>query len=105
MGSKHKNQMSGYIALANAVIRQAAKDYRDALRMLRRRPTDGRALMVKRDSEKFFKSGWFMQLTNINGVWLMEAIRKEYGYHEDQGVFEEGKTPKRQGRSNTGDAG
>lgn len=83
MGRKHKNLTSGYEALAAAIVQQAAKDYRDALKMLSRHPGEARALMRRKDCEKFFRSGWFMQLTDIDGVWLMEAIRKEYGYYED----------------------
>lgn len=61
--------MDGYKELANAIILQAAKDYRKALKHDER----GR----KREIEKFFRSEWFSILTNISGEMLIQKLRAE----------------------------
>lgn len=61
--------MNGYKELANAIILQAAKDYRKALKY------DERG--HKREIEKFFRSGWFSILTNVSGEMLIQKLRAE----------------------------
>ena len=51
-----------YRTLANAIIVQAAKDYRKALRQLRRNPRYETARNEKNDVERFFHSEWFHYL-------------------------------------------
>ena len=58
-----------YEDLANAIITQAANDYRNELR--RAKKSHLKAL------EKFFVSEWFSILTKADGVEIMNAIRKE----------------------------
>lgn len=63
--------------LANAIILQAVKDYRTALRGL---PLNGKSsTAVIADCERFFRSDWYRQLTNVDGEYLIINIRKEYG--------------------------
>lgn len=61
--------MDGYKEFANAIILQAVKDYRKALKYDER----GR----KREIEKFFRSSWFSVLTNISGEILIQKLRAE----------------------------
>lgn len=61
--------MDGYKELANAIILQAVKDYRKALKHDER----GR----KREIEKFFRSEWFSILTSISGEMLIQKLRAE----------------------------
>lgn len=61
--------MDGYELLAEAVILQAVKDYRKALKYDER----GR----KREIERFFRSGWFSILTNLSGEMLIRKLRAE----------------------------
>lgn len=83
--------------LAAAIVIQAVKDYRSALHYLRRHPhtPDLDTKEAKEDEQKrklrnkivekenardeieqFFCSGWFMELTDLNGKALMEKIRR-----------------------------
>lgn len=63
--------------LANAIILQAVKDYRKALKGY---SIDGRnCSSVVSECERFFRSEWFRVLTNVNGEYLITRIRKEYG--------------------------
>lgn len=88
--------MEPYENLVNAIILQAVKDYRKALRFLKRHPhtpdldTDEavldkrksslRAMIIKKENERddiecFFRSGWFEALSNLNGVALLDKVR------------------------------
>lgn len=81
--SKHSTySMTGYEALANSIVAQAAKDYRKALEKLKRNPRYSSALRDKADCESFFQSEWMKELTEVDGRWLMQAIRKEINYDD-----------------------
>lgn len=61
--------MDGYELLAEAVILQAVKDYRKALKYDER----GR----KREIEGFFRSEYFRILTDVDGEMLIQKLRTE----------------------------
>lgn len=66
-----------YTNLANAIIIQAAKDYKKALRRLKKFPRDKEARYTKRDCERFFRSGWFERLTDLDGEVLIRKLNEE----------------------------
>jgi hypothetical protein len=66
-----------YTNLANAIIIQAAKDYKKALRRLKKFPRDKEVRHTKRDCERFFRSGWFERLTDLNGEVLIRKLNEE----------------------------
>lgn len=67
--------MTGYTNLANAVVEQAAKDYRDALIALERCPKDNFAEGRKMECRNFFKNEIGMY-TELDGEWLMQEIER-----------------------------
>lgn len=67
--------IDGYQRLAAAVVEQAVKDYRHALRRLHRKPKDIEALKAKNDCERFFKNEIYMY-SDIDGERIMREIRK-----------------------------
>ena len=69
--------MTGYQALANAIIEQAVKDYRAALKTLRRHPDSKAVMATAMEVERFFHSSWFAVLTDIDPDYLIERLRKE----------------------------
>ena len=69
--------MNIYEELAHAIILQAVKDYRQALRQLKRNPEYEKAVDMKEDCEHFFQSEWFEALTKVDGPWLMRKLREE----------------------------
>lgn len=69
--------MDRYENLANAIILQAVKDYRRALKQLARNRVNVQAIQMKNDVEWFFRSGLFSMLTNINGEKLLNKLRME----------------------------
>ena len=69
--------MTGYQALTNGIIEQAAKDYRAVLKTLRRHPDSKAAMATAMEVERFFRSSWFAVLTNIDSDYLIERLRKE----------------------------
>ena len=67
-----------YENLANAVIGQAVKDYRQARAKLTKDAEDVMALKMRRETERFFRSAWFGQLTSIDGEWLLKQFEGEF---------------------------
>ena len=66
-----------YENLANAIILRAVEDYRESLGILRYSPNDKDASISKDEIERFFRSGWFGLLTNIDPEMLMGKLHKE----------------------------
>jgi len=69
--------MNPYEELANAIVLQAVKEYREALGILRFSPKDKDASISKDEIERFFYSGWFGLLTNIDPEMLISRLCKE----------------------------
>lgn len=67
--------LTGYTNLANAVVEQAAKDYRDALIKLDRSPEDIFAEGRMTECRNFFKNEIGMY-TELDGEWLMKEIER-----------------------------
>lgn len=65
-----------YRTLANAIIVQAAKDYRKALRQLRRNPRYETARNEKNDVERFFHSEWFHFLMDADPDYLLDYLAR-----------------------------
>ena len=66
----------GFENLANAII-QVVKDYRKALSGCKVEKRDSKSVIA--ECERFFRSEWFRELTDIDGEYLITRIRKEYG--------------------------
>jgi hypothetical protein len=69
--------MNNYEDLANAIILQAAKDYRKALRTLSQYPNDSYARSQRKSIEQFFRSDYYDALSNLNPEALIEQLTKE----------------------------
>lgn len=69
-----------YEELANAIILQAVKDYRDSSKILEKGRKNYEAKAIKSDCVRFFKSGWFSILTNLDGEALLEKLEEEVSY-------------------------
>ena len=63
--------------LANAIVLQAVKDYRIAGRRVRRFAHATKSQARIRECERFFRSGWFRLLTDLNGEELLKELRSE----------------------------
>jgi len=63
--------------LAQAIILQAVEDYRKCRRLVRRKPNQVEAQKRIREVEAFFRSRWFMQLSDADGTMILEALKKE----------------------------
>lgn len=68
--------------LCQAIIVQAADDYRRSLKVLKRKPRDyrtrltwERALYDKQEVEGFFRSQWYQMLTEVDGEYLIKKLQ------------------------------
>lgn len=66
-----------YEDLANAIILTAVKDYRDALKKLKKYPNSNALKHTKIEIERFFRSKWYSLLTDINPEFLIEQLNEE----------------------------
>lgn len=66
-----------YQNLANAIVLQAVKDYRFALKRLVKHPHTDSALYTKREVESFFRSEYFSMLTAIDSEMLIQKLQEE----------------------------
>ena len=69
--------MGPYEKLANAIILQAVKDYRSALRKLKRKPGNALAHAEIDSIERFFRSDWYKCLTEVDGEMLIRKLKEE----------------------------
>ena len=75
--SQFERNQRGLEDLSNAIILQAVKDYRIALAGGSVNGRDSESVIA--ECERFFRSDWYRQLTNVDGEYLMTTIRKECG--------------------------
>jgi hypothetical protein len=73
----HMSDITNYENLANAIILQATKDYRMALKSLKANPRNRTAMVDKEEIERFFRSGWFSVLTSVDGEMLIRSLQME----------------------------
>lgn len=73
------NTEDSYTGLANAIILQAVKDYRDALKKLSRGRANKDAEIKKQEILNFFRSDWFGVLTEIDPEMLIRKLDEEVG--------------------------
>ena len=64
------NELEPHVRLCHAIIIQAIKDYRSALRR--------NNLARQHEIESFFRSEWYYGIFAINGEVLIKKLRKEY---------------------------
>lgn len=71
------SDITNYENLANAIILQAVRDYRMALKSLRANPRNRSAQADKEENESFFRSQWFTVLTSVDGEMLIRSLQME----------------------------
>ncbi len=69
--------MDPYEKLANAVVLQAVRDYRDAVKKLSRGKKNEAAESTKQECERFFKSQHFNVFTALDGRAILSQLEKE----------------------------
>lgn len=66
-----------YEALGNAIILQAVKDYRVALKKIKANPKNRTALDEALAIEKFFRGPLYSVLTSVDPEFLISKLRAE----------------------------
>lgn len=67
-----------YVKLANAIIIQAARDYRSARKKLKKSRKNERVKLMVEDIEKFFRSDYFAALSDLDGKALLRKLEEEW---------------------------
>lgn len=80
----HLEREYGYDSLAANIVIEAAKDYRKALKKLKKDPEDFSAGVMKCECESFFRSVWYHTICTVDPKILVEKLRKEAGYDGTQ---------------------
>jgi hypothetical protein len=68
-----------YENLANAIVKQAARDYMTALKRLKKNPYDRKKRKEVRELEEFFHSDWYELLTDVDPHYLIRKLREKAG--------------------------
>ena len=76
VGSKNLAE-DPYERLANAIVLQAVSDYRSALKKIKAHPKNREAISEALEIEKFFRSGWYSILTDVDGEYLIRRLQDE----------------------------
>lgn len=66
-----------YEDLANGIILQAVKDYREALKELDIDSKNLEAKTTRVEVENFFRSNWYKELTSLDPEILIEQLKEE----------------------------
>jgi hypothetical protein len=66
-----------YQNLANAIVAQAASDYLSALKKMKKNPRNKAAMGDAMQLEKFFHSGWYEVLTDVDPDYLIRKLREK----------------------------
>jgi hypothetical protein len=66
-----------YENLANIIILLAVKDYRAAIKKLKKWPRNESAKTMKDEVERFFRSAWYRELTSVDGEFLISKLQAE----------------------------
>ena len=69
--------MNEWQELGNAIVLQAVKDYKAAMRKLRKDADYKPARKMLRECERFFHSGWYEMLTDIEPECLLRGVRRK----------------------------
>lgn len=72
-----KDHIDPYEAVGNAIIMQAVKDYRDALRKLKRGRKNTDAERTKAEVERFFRGDLYSAITEIDPEMLIRKLNEE----------------------------
>lgn len=71
------NNLDPYEEVANAIVLQATKDYRDANKKLSKGRRNQEVERVKNECLRFFRSQWFSVLTEIDAEFLIRRLDEE----------------------------
>ena len=69
--------------MANAVVTQAAKDYKYYNKRIEKNPADDYAKHEVRELEAFFSSKWMKRIINIDGAEILARIKGELEHERE----------------------
>ena len=67
----------GYEDLANAIVLSGVREYKIALKRLKREPNSESAKRAAEKGERFLLSPWFQMLTDVDPTYLIRKLKEE----------------------------
>ena len=83
----HKSAADGYTELAIAIVKQAAEDYKSAVRAMRCNPRDNRLQGALAECRRFFRSSWIEVLTGVDGQYILDRLDDELNAGEIESMM------------------
>ena len=77
MARARESQLDNFQELAEAIVVQAARDYRAGKKLLFKNPNSQRGKELVEDVIRFFRSEWIMVLTNVDGTYIQRKLDEE----------------------------
>ena len=71
------SNLDPYENLANAIVLDVVKDYRKALKRLKKNSRNSIATSECNEIERFFRSGWFGILSKVDPEYLINRLKEE----------------------------
>lgn len=85
-----------YEDLANGIVKQAADDYKKALKDLKKAIKEGWDFKAKNtpvqkihELNRWFRSEWYEMLTKVDSEYLIQHLNMEYGNEETTAIVNE----------------
>ena len=73
--------------LARAIVLRAVRDWRSAAETLREHPGNQQTMRMLGDCEEFFLSDWFVDLTSLDGGFILRKLKEEEQANDKQRIL------------------
>ena len=75
--------MEPYEEFRNAIVLQGVKDWRLAIKQIKKQKNLFGAGNSRDDCERFFRSNWFKTLTGMDGSTILRKLKQEEGIDDE----------------------
>ena len=73
----NKNNTDHYENLANAIVLQAVKDWRENMSIVKKNQNNSSALYMIKQCENFFLGDWIKVLTKLDGRMILSKLKEQ----------------------------
>lgn len=73
----NENNTDPYENLANAIVLQAVKDWKENMSIVKKNPNNSSALYMIKQCENFFLGDWIKVLTKLDGRMILSKLKEQ----------------------------